>query len=251
MKIKNSLIILSAIIIVLPSCGSIREKEKALQSERLELVEVKSAIAETNWKIEELNNRFLLIQEKINANSEILKQIKSGEISSGSNEDPTLNVVKLTNKDIAKMNSLKTVKLTNKSNNGGKKPVKIASAEVLYSNGQDLFIAGKYSKARATFKELAASYPKHHLADNALYWAGESFYSEQNYDGALNLFLSVPEKYPEGNKAADAMLKAAYSALEVNKKNTAIEVLNDLIFKYPESNAVDKAAKKLDKLTNP
>lgn len=245
MKLQKPLAF-SIIILLTTSCGSIREKEEALQSERLELVEVKSDLAETNWKIEELNNRFLLLQEKVNANSEILKQIKSGAVQANSNE-PNLKVVKLTNRDIDQANTLRTVKLKGEK----KSKIKIAeSPESLYSTGQDLFIAGKYKQARASFKELAKSHPNHHLADNALYWAGEAYYSEQQYDKALKTFLSVPEKYPEGNKAPDAMLKAAYSYMEVNEQEKALGLLNDIIFKYPESNAVDKAARKLDSINN-
>lgn len=244
----NKPLVLSVIILMTASCGSIREKEKALQSERLELVEVKSSLAETNWKIEELNNRFLLLQEKVNANGELLKQIKSGSVqlnSIGSNE-PSLKVVKLTNRDLEdQTTALKTVKLKSKEKT---KPAQ--SPETLYSKGQDLFIAGKYKQARTLFKELAKTHPNHHLADNALYWAGEAYYSEQEFDKALKTFLSVPEKYPEGNKAPDAMLKAAYSYMEVDEQDKAVGLLNDILFKYPESNAVDKAARKLDALTN-
>ncbi|HZX34989.1 MAG TPA: tol-pal system protein YbgF [Thermodesulfobacteriota bacterium] len=196
---------------------------KPLNEESLEILELKKSIAETNLRLDELNNKFLLLHEKVEANS-----LKAGHVSTEAAAPPE---------------GLKVVKLAEEE-----KEIPAASGpEDLYNDGQDFFLAGRYDAARAAFAELAENYPSHDLADNALYWIGESFYVEQDYKRALSKFSEAAEKYPKANKAPDAMLKAAFSYFELNDKKSGVETLNKLINTYPDSEAASIAKKRLKK----
>lgn len=197
---------------------------KPLNEESLEILELKKSIAETNLRLDELNNKFLLLHEKVEANSS-----RAGSVSTEAAAAPP--------------EGLKVVKLAEEE-----KEIPAASGpEDLYNDGQDFFLAGRYNAARAAFAELAENYPSHDLADNALYWIGESFYVEQDYKTALLKFSEAVERYPGANKAPDAMLKAGFSYFELNDKKSGVETLNKLINTYPDSEAASIAKKRLKK----
>lgn len=209
-------------VLSLSGCAFLNDN-KSLKEESLDILELKKSISETNLRLDELNNKFLLLHEKVEANSS-----RAGYV--------------LAEAAAAPPEGLKVVKLAEEE-----KETPASGPEDLYNDGQDFFLAGRYNAARAAFAELAENYPSHDLADNALYWIGESFYVEQDYKGALSKFSEAVERYPKANKAPDAMLKAAFSYFELNDKKSGVETLNKLINTYSDSEAASIAKKRLKK----
>ena len=208
-------------VLSLSGCAFLSDN-KPLKEESLDILELKKSISETNLRLDELNNKFLLLHEKVEANSG-----RPGNVSGEAAAPPE---------------GLKVVKLAEEE-----KETPASGAEDLYNDGQDFFLTGRYDDAREAFARLVENYPSHDLADNALYWIGESFYVEQDYKGALSKFSEAAERYPRANKAPDAMLKAAFSYFELGDKKSGVETLNKLINTYPDSEAASIAKKRLKK----
>lgn len=190
------------------------------------------SLDETNAKLEELNNKFLLLHEKIES--------LNGE-KRASAQDPSAFELP---------EGLRVVKLGEEPKAQDSKSEKKASrgAQELYYAGQDLFIAGNYDEAREAFLELVSAHPKSSLGDNALYWTGESYYVNKEFDKALPHFQEIIQRYPDENKAPDASLKIGYSHLELGNRKKAKESFEALLKRYPKSEAAEKAKKALKKL---
>ncbi|MDH4226995.1 MAG: tol-pal system protein YbgF [Deltaproteobacteria bacterium] len=222
-----------------------------INSTDVKIAELRKSLAEANARIEELNNKFLLLKETIDsgyAKSSPGTHNSATEDASDVTPPKGLKVVKLSENDIAgDPDRKKPGAAAPKSH--PKEPA--AGAENLYNKGQDLFMAGDYAGARNIFKRLIEENPKSSYTDNAIYWTAESYYSEQNFKMAYEKFHDVFTIYPSENKAPDAMLKAAYSLKELGEIDRASETLNELINRYPDTPAAAKARKAVIKLTYP
>ncbi len=201
---------------------------------------LKTALSETNTRVDDLDNRFRLLHEKV----------QGGAAAPVSSTAPAA----LEQSAPPVPEGLKVVSLPEEAQKSqapsAAKPLKAEKQEkpeAMYDRAQDLFIAGRYNDAREAFLNFAAQYGAHGLADNALYWAGETYYSEKEFDKALQLFLEAVGKYPAGNKAPDSLLKAAYSYLELNKEDKAREIFEQLVKRYPDSQAAGLAKRTLQK----
>ena len=226
-------------------CAGLWDPILPLREESLQIVELKKTIAETNLRLEELDNKFLLLQERLEATRRKLKKQASQKAAPG--EPPRgLKVIKL------KDTGPETKAETEKSPTKARKKKGLApetDPEEIYGSGQNHFLAGRFEDARAAFEYIARRFPSHTLADNALYWIGESFYSEQRYEEALKKFSEAVEKYPGENKAPDAMLKMGYAYIELENTTEARATLQRLAETYPKSEAAHKAKKRLKRLS--
>jgi tol-pal system protein YbgF len=216
----------AALVPIFFGCATVPEHNPPSGKENLRIVELKKSVDETNIRLDELNNKFLLLQEKVVANTQKLN-------AKGTQVVPP--------------KGLKVIKLKEEEAEAKETP---PNPEGLYGLGQDLFIAGRYEKAREVFSNLVERFPAHGLADNALYWVGESYYSEKDYDQALIKFKEVVDRYPDENKAPDSLLKVGYSYIELEDMEKGADVLKRLLKDYPESEAADKAGKKLREISN-
>ena len=227
-------------------CAGLFDPRRPLREESLQIVELKKTVAETNLRLEELDNKFLLLHERLEATRRTLKKQASRLI-----EPPSgLKVVRL--KETPPKTKAGARAATDKPRPKARKkkgPAPEADPEEYYSNGQNHFLAGRFDDARSAFEYIARRFPSHTLADNALYWIGESFYSEQRYEEALAKFIEVAEKYPEENKAPDAMLKMGYVYIELERTTEATTTLKRLAETYPKSEAAYKAKKRLKRLS--
>lgn len=243
MALKN-LIAYPLLFLLLTGCAGLSEKER--QEMNGKLSSMRTALDETNAKLEELDNKFILLHEKAEAQKAEIERI--GSIPSAPPEG--LKVVSLGEDGETKgaePGRDKKIKTEAQRPQQGRKGA-AESAEAIYNRGQDLFMAGKYPEARAAFNSLVKAYPNHNLADNALYWVGESYYSEKDYEKAVERFRDVVDRYPGENKAPDALLKVAFSQLEINNRDMASATLLLLIKRYPDTEAAVKARTVLDKV---
>lgn len=239
-------------------CAMMEDRDKAQRDLNARLMAIDSQAAASNSRIEELDNKFHLLQEKLQTMqaSRQTAALTTEAPQPGPNPPEGLRVIQLEAdkkqpaaiasqpKPVAAKSQPKKAELVDKVDDSSAEPVQTASnagPDALYTQGQDLFIAGRYAEARDVFSELTNAYPSHDLADNALYWHGESYYSEKLFSKALPVFLEVTEKYPKGNKAPDAMLKAGYTYMELDDEGKAEDAFTSLLKRYPSSEAAVKA----------
>ena len=105
-----------------------------------------------------------------------------------------------------------------------------------------------YAAAIAGFKQLAASYPKGVLADNAQYWLGEAYYVTRDYEHATASFEYVLSTWPNSRKAPDALLKLGYTQFEQKRVALARSTLQLVVSRFPGTDAARLAAERLTKL---
>lgn len=267
MKKGGLFVICAAVIGLVAGCAAMEEHDKAIRGLNVRVNELETQSSTSNARIDELDNKFHLLQEKLQstqapAGTPISTQSPDAAGQSDVNPPEGLKVVSLGGDEpTAGVSAIKPTAPAGKiavedlaSRRAGASSTASgteAAPDVLYTRGQDFFISGRYAEARGVFKKLVDAYPKSDLADNALYWIGESYYSERDFPGALSVFLDVLERYPKGNKAPDAMLKAGFSYMEMNNPKKADETLAALLKRYPDSEAAVKAKKTHIRLPRP
>lgn len=229
------------------------------------VTDLKRSLNETNFRLEDLNNKFILLHEKIEETRKTVKRLNDVPVA----PPEGLSVVNLEEetyaglpaaraseekKNKSRKRAVSVATTGSKKTAAVKKEVKLArkvnveEAEVLYNRGQDLFMAGDFVGAKAVFKEFVDSYPDHTLSDNALYWLGESYYSERDYKKAVLIFEDVVKRYPSENKAPDALLKTGYSYMELDEPEKARDAFSTLLSRYPDTEAARRGRKKYKEL---
>jgi tol-pal system protein YbgF len=230
--------------------------EKAHEDMSRQSAVMKTSLDEARAKLEELNNKFILLHEKLEATRAEVAGLQA-QAAAGVPQLKVVSVGELGQAKEAGDALEKKPAQPEKAIEKADKPDKQAEAaarpsigpEMLYNRAQDLFMAGNYAEARDMFSSFAASYPDNALADNALYWIGEAYYSEKDFENAVLKFREAADKYPSENKAPDALLKTAYSYIELNNVEKAKEFLDALIRRYPESAAAGAAKKAAERLS--
>jgi tol-pal system protein YbgF len=127
-------------------------------------------------------------------------------------------------------------------------PVPAESAETAYNNALSVYKTKDYRKAASMFQSIAANYPGHDLADNALYWTGECYYAVKDYKGAIGAFKRVIKNYPNGSKVPDSLLKIGYAYLALKDPVNAQSFLKKVVKQYPFTPAGTKAGEMLKKI---
>lgn len=239
--------------VVLSGCAAVSsdEYDRILR----ETGALKDRIEDTRARLDELGNKFGLLNEKVDASRADVQRIDK-TLSERPLEPPEgLKVVNLNEEAVAE------APVRHAPDPVVKAPAAVARRDVkrqeeqegaknpdaLYGKGQDFFLSGDYAVARKVFSDLVRLYPASPLADNALYWIGEAYYSEKEFEKAGLKFSEVAEKYPNENKAPDALLKAAFSYMELKEEDKARQYLDTLVRRYPGSEPALKAKKMLEK----
>jgi tol-pal system protein YbgF len=218
------------------------------------LVELRRSQAGSKAHLEEVNNKFLLLQERVEEDRRVVDDLR--QMAFPVTPPQELKVVKLSEAEGEggqKREEKKAEKRGAEKRDGKSELPKPAGPigyepEDIYRRAQDLFWSGKLNDAVDVFKRFTVEYPRHHLADNALYWTGEAYYSQEKYRKALDEFLGLIEQYPKGNKAPDALLKVAYSYIELDRSSEAEEALMRVIKTYPGSESAIKAKQTIKEL---
>lgn len=258
MTTRNFIALCFIVVSLNAGCAMFDERDKTLRDMNSRITDLDTQLAASNARIDELDNKFHLLQEKlqtVQSSRQVSVQQASDTAQPGLNPPDGLKVIQLradgkqTAVIVAPSESASpkpqpdNVDVASETDNpsGPAQSVADATPDGLYAQGQDLFIAGRYAQARRVFSKLAETYPKHGLADNALYWLGESYYTEKTFQKALSVFLDITDRYPKENKAPEAMLKAGYSYMELGSEDKAEETFTLLLKRYPDSEAAVKA----------
>ena len=219
------------------------QQEQTLKDIKSLLSELEKAQSKTNAGMEELNNKFFLLQEQAAANKKNIDEIRTMAVPVVPPEE--LKVVKLETKGMKRETAAREEVEKRPS---VKKSEYASDPETLYNEAQNLFMAGRLSESAEQFSKFIQHYPKHSLADNAQYWVGETYYSQKDYQKAVIEFQKVADNYPNENKASDALLKVGFSHLELNNRDKALAAFKMVIEKYPSSDAAVKARTKLQEI---
>lgn len=223
---KRYLILLVlASLFTIDGCASLKQREDKLSTMELQVADVQQTQAGLNVRLDELNNKLFVLEDRIKENTREIQDIKSLAIPIPPGD---LKVVRVApqEKTVAK-----SVVREEEASPMPKNP------DELYQAGYTLFAEGKMGKARMVFDEFLKSFPKHPLSDNARYWLGEIYYTEKNFPLALKEFQRVVDDYPEENKAPDALLKISLTYIELAEHEKARDTLKKLIGDYPSSEA--------------
>ncbi len=235
-------------------CASSSLHSEAVADIGRQLVELRRSQADNKTHLEEINNKLLLLQERVDEDRRIVDNLR--EMTFPVTPPQELKVVKLSEAEgegEQKSAEKQAEKRQTEKRDGESELPKPAGPigyepEDIYRRAQDLFWSGKLNNAVDVFKRFTVEYPRHHLADNALYWTGEAYYSQEKYREALDEFLGLIEEYPKGNKAPDALLKVAYSYIELDRAGEAKEALMRVIKTYPGSESAIKAKQTIKEL---
>jgi tol-pal system protein YbgF len=235
---KRKILIISVLALGFSGCAGMSEQQKTINNLSVEVADLKTSLGDTRAKVDDLGNKFTLLQEKMDASRADIDRLGSSSFPSAPPEG--LTVVPLAEEDLRYNPGPSQKGHTMKKETGE------ASAEAMYNKGQDLFMAGRYEEARAAFAAFLKAYPRHSLSDNALYWTGEAHYAEKDFTRALEKFREAADKYPGENKAPDALLKAGFSHMEMNEGERARAVLEKVVATYPGTDAASRAKKALE-----
>lgn len=250
----RSLILLASGAALFTGCATFGEKDKVVEGLNRQISDLQTSLNETNSRLDELGNKFILLNEKLDASSARIDKLSAvtppeglavvqlgdeGHKAERQAEAPKAEApVKLEIKD-SKPEKVLKLSVTEE---------KTKAPDAMYLLGQDLFTKGKYNESRKVFTDFVKAYPNHSLSDNALYWVGESYYTEKDFEKAASKFKEAFDRYPKENKAPDALLKAGYSYMEANDREKAVEALEKLVRRYPGSQAAGQAKKALERL---
>jgi len=129
-----------------------------------------------------------------------------------------------------------------------KKPVVDPATETRdYETALNLFRANKFKESAAAFDAFVKARPDSTLAPNAEYWEGHAYSSLRDCRRASELFRHVAAKWPSHPKAPDALVNAAACQQELGDAKTARSLLEVVVAKYPDSPAAATARQRLKK----
>src|SRR5262249_13809381 len=78
------------------------------------------------------------------------------------------------------------------------------------------------------YEQLAADYPTHAFADDALFYAADLYAKAGNLDAALQRLDEVGQKYPKGDLASEALFKAFWLHRQRKEPEQALKVLDQI-----------------------
>ncbi|MGB5418523.1 outer membrane protein assembly factor BamD [Algibacter sp.] len=118
-----------------------------------------------------------------------------------------------------------------------------------FKMGEELYNAGKFSKANRLFAQIVPNYRGKPQAEKLMYLYSKSFYEMKDYYVAGYQFERFASSYPKSEKVEEASFLSAKSAYQLSpvyskdqkETKTAIEKLQDFINLFPESNYVSDA----------
>lgn len=210
---------------------------------------LKTSLVDTNSRIERLNTKLTLLQDKVERYEAASKERPSALPAA---PPEGLRVVPLGDDSATRDRDAKASSADGADQrapaapDSGRKDA-LEAPDALYKKGHELLAAGNLAGARMVFLKIADRFPDYVLVDNALYWAAETYYSERDFTRAIAGFKDVERKYPDRNKAPDAVLKIGLAYMETGDIERAREYLDKVIKKYPGSEAADTAKKTVDK----
>jgi|GEM_PF-6847184 len=242
------------------------------ENTQAELEDLKNRISELNRqvtdahvRIEDLNNRLFVIQEKqalgnreaVPQNLKVVKLVP---------EKPAKEKPAVGNSKLVDVNSLplkkrqqkkEPVLISNWDDPGSlktKQSKKVASGKSSrkkmqndYKNALDLFKARKFNEAIVAFTEFQASCKVEDYKDNASFWIARSYFEKADFETAEKKFSEVL-KFKNSNKIADSLLFLGMIARSRGDNENARKYWQRLIRDFPREPTAKKAMVELEEI---
>lgn len=122
------------------------------------------------------------------------------------------------------------------------KPAANSTAEDLWRLGTTAYQASKYHDAIEAYRRLAASYPTHERADDALYFRGQAHGKLLEWEKAIGVYQTLNQKFPDGELTDDGLYFAAIAAQQLKLCSEGRAYLEAIKKKFPRSNVAKDAA---------
>lgn len=94
-----------------------------------------------------------------------------------------------------------------------------------YQSARGRYAAGEYAKAAAAFEGLAAAFPQHSYADDALLLVGESWVSDGKTARAEEAWRRALAQFPEGDMYGEIQRRLMLSAFNADAPERVLEVV--------------------------
>jgi tol-pal system protein YbgF len=120
-----------------------------------------------------------------------------------------------------------------------------AAEQRAYDGALDVFKAGNYTGAIASFAAFVRTYPKSPLAPSAQYWIGNAQFAQRDFRAAIASQRQLIAAYPDSQKVPDALLNIATSQVEIGENAAARRTLEEIVARHPQSDAAAKARARL------
>lgn len=129
------------------------------------------------------------------------------------------------------------------------KALKSEDIALKFKKGEELYNAGKYSKANRLFEQIIPSYRGKPQAEKLMYLNANASYEMEDYYVSSYHFERFVSAYPESEKLEEATFKSAksyYKMSPVYSKDqaatiTALEKLQEFVNIFPESEHLSEA----------
>lgn len=129
------------------------------------------------------------------------------------------------------------------------KALKSEDIALKFKKGEELYNAGKYSKANRLFEQIIPSYRGKPQAEKLMYLNANASYEMEDYYVSSYHFERFVSAYPESEKLEEATFKSAksyYQMSPVYSKDqaatiTALEKLQEFVNIFPESEHLSEA----------
>ena len=208
-------------------------------------------------KQKELDDQISQLQKVLDESSKLLKR-NSADL--GADVDALRNEVRTANGLVAALNNTANeIKVSfeayRKSNDArldqieqrlgqmeSGKPSANSSPDDLWKLGSQAFEAARYNDAIEIFKRLAASFPTHERADDALYFRGQAHTNMKDWEKAIGVYQILLDKHPTSPLTDDGLYFAALAAQNLKQCTEARTYLGILKSKYPKSNVAKQAS---------
>jgi len=208
-------------------------------------------------KQKELDDQISQLQKVLDESSKLLKR-NSADL--GADVDALRNEVRTANGLVAAMNNttneLKIAFEAYRKSNDARldqieqrlgqmesgKPSANSSPDDLWKLGSQAFEATRYNDAVEIFKRLAASFPTHERADDALYFRGQAHTNMKDWEKAIGVYQILLDKHPTSPLTDDGLYFAALAAQNLKQCTEARTYLGILKSRYPKSNVAKQAS---------
>ncbi|MBQ0769591.1 MAG: outer membrane protein assembly factor BamD [Bizionia sp.] len=129
------------------------------------------------------------------------------------------------------------------------KALKSEDIALKFKKGEELYNAGKYSKANRLFEQIIPSYRGKPQAEKLMYLNANASYEMEDYYVSSYHFERFVSAYPESEKLEEATFKSAKSYYQLSpvytkdqsETITAIEKLQEFVNIFPESEHLSEA----------
>ena len=190
--------------------------------------ELKNSKERHNVIYQELNDRILKLESKIEDKNQNIPQEKPNEAPQAEIE---LRIEDLTERDEG------LVPLVDKN---------IELDE--YAEADSLVKATRYKEAFEALDKFIITYPNSNLLPKAKYSLGYSQWALKNYNAAIKTYSKIIKLHPDSEIIPDVIYGIANCEIQLTRITKAKKTLRGLISKYPRSEIIEKAKKRLEAL---